>query len=344
MTRARSCLSRRAMTSGGAASRCISPIRSRRCPAPDARGRRTGQDARRRSGARRLSPRRGLSGHAEACASRHGEFPPRASGLVHPRCQPPLRRPGEITGVAMRNPASGTRWRGWAYDLGIMEPGGCGSSAIAVHDRVIVAAETPRASSKRSLTRRCGHDRHGDRKGLPPDPGGTLDTDDPDMASDISRAPRAAQSAFWRGALCAVSNGAAGRSRSCPATTSVATAACLRACLEEFLDATGAPRTRSPAWCSPTRWWTGSRPPRPGRDRRPNRQGRRPSRHRPCPDRGVQRMGDRGHRRAPPRLDPRRVPSSSPTSPIRKTQAPAAQRGPFRLGLWRASTAATLRS
>jgi hypothetical protein len=55
----------------------------------------------------------------------------------------------------------------------------------------------------------------------------------------------------------------------------------LRAGLEAFFDATGTGRAPLALVHSPTRWWTGSRPPRPGRDRRPDRRGRRPARHRP---------------------------------------------------------------
>jgi fructuronate reductase len=52
----------------------------------------------------------------------------------------------EITGIAMRNPAIRDAMAGeCAYDLGIMEPGGLRVERVAVHDRVIVAAEAPRA-------------------------------------------------------------------------------------------------------------------------------------------------------------------------------------------------------
>jgi len=93
-----------------------------------------------------------------------------------------------ITGVAMRNPAlrDAMEAEGWAYDLGIMSPEGLRVERIAVHDRVLVAAETPGlvvdaiadpevAAVTLSVT----------EKGYSLTADGTLDTDDPGIASDI---------------------------------------------------------------------------------------------------------------------------------------------------------------
>lgn len=93
-----------------------------------------------------------------------------------------------ITGVAMRNPAlrDAMEAEGWAYDLGIMSPEGLRVERIAVHDRVLVAAETPGlvvdaiadpevAAVTLTVT----------EKGYSLTADGTLDTDDPGIASDI---------------------------------------------------------------------------------------------------------------------------------------------------------------
>jgi fructuronate reductase len=55
--------------------------------------------------------------------------------------------PWRITGVAMRNPdvRDAMARAGWEYDLGIMGPEGLRVERIGVHDRVLVAAEDPRA-------------------------------------------------------------------------------------------------------------------------------------------------------------------------------------------------------
>jgi len=93
-----------------------------------------------------------------------------------------------ITGVAMRNPAlrDAMEPEGWAYDLGIMSPEGLWVERIAVHDRVLVAAETPglvvdaiadpdAAAVTLTVT----------EKGYSLTADGALDTDDPGIASDL---------------------------------------------------------------------------------------------------------------------------------------------------------------
>jgi fructuronate reductase len=97
--------------------------------------------------------------------------------------------PWRITGVAMRNPdvRDAMARAGWEYDLGIMGPEGLRVERIGVHDRVLVAAEDPRAVidaiadpdvSAITLTVT--------EKGYCLTPGGALDTRDPGIASDIS--------------------------------------------------------------------------------------------------------------------------------------------------------------
>jgi fructuronate reductase len=96
--------------------------------------------------------------------------------------------PWRITGVAMRNPGlrDAMAQGGWEYDLGIMGPEGLRVERIAVHDRVLVAAEAPRAVidaiadpdvSAITLTVT--------EKGYCLAPDGALDLRDPGIASDV---------------------------------------------------------------------------------------------------------------------------------------------------------------
>jgi fructuronate reductase len=95
-----------------------------------------------------------------------------------------------ITGVAMRNPAVRDAMAAdRAYDLGIMHADGLQVERIALHDEVIVAAETPMRvieaiadPSVQAITVTITE------KGYHLTPDGILDTADPDIASDVSGA------------------------------------------------------------------------------------------------------------------------------------------------------------
>jgi fructuronate reductase len=149
----------------------------------------------------------------------------------------------EITGIAMRNPAIRDAMAGeCAYDLGIMEPGGLRVERVAVHDRVIVAAETPAlaveaiadadvAAVTVTVT----------EKGYHLTPGGTLDTDDPDVASDISRgSTRSAIGLLARGLVRRFERGG-GTLTVLSCDNLSGNGGLLGRAVAEFLDATGAP-------------------------------------------------------------------------------------------------------
>jgi fructuronate reductase len=97
-------------------------------------------------------------------------------------------QPWRITGIAMHNPAIRDAMAGdRAYDLGIMGPEGLRVERIAVHDRVLVAAENP----SRAVDAIADPDVAAvtvtvTEKGYHLTPNGSLDTEDPDMTSDIT--------------------------------------------------------------------------------------------------------------------------------------------------------------
>jgi len=97
--------------------------------------------------------------------------------------------PWQVIGVAMRNPALRNEMAAadWAYDLGVMDPGGLRADRIAVHSDVIVAAEEPNRvvaaiadPEVKAVTLTVTE------KAYALDPTGALDLTDPTISADLN--------------------------------------------------------------------------------------------------------------------------------------------------------------